>query len=40
VAADIALAHPDIREADYRLTVSFAENVRRISNALGKAVAA
>jgi NitT/TauT family transport system ATP-binding protein len=40
MAADIALAHPDIREADYRLTVSFAENVRRISNALGKAVAA
>jgi NitT/TauT family transport system ATP-binding protein len=40
VAADIALAHPELREADYRLTVSFGENVRRISNALSKAVAA
>jgi NitT/TauT family transport system ATP-binding protein len=40
VAADLALAHPGRRDANYRLTAAFGENVRRISAALGEAMAA
>lgn len=38
IAADIPIAQPETRNADYRLTAEFAENAKRVSSALRAAM--